>query len=705
MQEVVKGGGPRQPESEKHGVGEGGRKSSSALGSAGRSSSEGSGILPPLNFGIFQEGNAQRQSDSQSHSSVVTAPMQRPDFDESSESPDHSEERGDVKADLITTAACIVKQNDEELWGKVRRMSVKQLKAVATYKNCQNLHTPLHMAAKVGLFPMVALLMEHGADYCVDKFDEHPDDQKKKPEDRRPFYTPLTYAVEFCWVHETCNEDIIALLLKKSRHKADALCMAIQCYEEEEDPQKRAKYRHILYWLLKRPEIVGSMNSVGYLEGSDLIEGCIDIPDQRRGLTALQLICLYRDREICGEILKVLPSLQSDADHEGNRRDEDNNTLLHLAVSEAKFNNEADADFIVYLSKTLYSALGSCLNNYNQTALSIACENVNIRIIKALAQSGVGLCPERRGRGEVQTFVSPLHAAVRDAKAKVLGELLVGWRAEAEAILQDQKQCEDLLDNYAMLSWRLKILSNQDDQDQIDVLKRLLNFDTKNYILTRQLTLANNAINQIADPTLRASLLGMFSQVSSESELIRHHTDEGAIDQKIKILGLAHALQKVSLTYSSKRSSVSTKEEELTNFILCCRHHLLSNKLKTIFGVAVCAFLGLCVGAVVGFIVGTLLTGGGPGGLVLGPPTAQYGCVVGSIVGGFIFGLSAGTGRYVLSDLLKWQRGLWASTRAMNNNINQSKNSTAKVVQEILEDESGGENTHGRTDNSLEAGR
>ncbi len=194
-------------------------------------------------------------------------------------------------------------------------------------------------------------------------------------------------------------------------------------------------------------------------------------------------------------------------------------------------------------------------------------------------------------------------------------------------------------------------------------------------LFVRELVKATqNEINQVSDAEVKRSHLLMLDQLQSDylqlrtdvlAKIVPEYTDED-ITQINKIFSLVNELRILASVAKIKGVSSDQLQKAKETFEHCCNDKLTSDGVTARNAAMLCALIGLIIGALAGFLAGTLVTGGGPGGFWLALPSAQYGAAVGASVGCVVGAAVGGIGCYKLSDLFKWQRGLWSVSGAVN---------------------------------------
>ncbi len=537
--------------------------------------------------------------------------------------------------------------------------------------------TLLHNAAKTGDHQILRMLLNNEAGKFVDFADIDG-------------FTPLILAVD------ACDKESILILLEHSKNRVDALCAAIEFYEHENDDHYKIERQQLIDWLISLPKISGKKRT-----GKEpMLSSCYNNVSQQLPLSGLKLNafqCLihYKDLVYFDKLIVLLPEKISKIS------DQAGNTFLHLAVHGADPENRTHLELIkkiIDLQKPEPKQIPwvAELNRDNKTVLDIACEESALAIVDLLAANGAKLIPDQERSNNKSNYVSSLHRAIMNSDLSLVIYLFEKFPNEvgaifqpknSEAILQgnnaEEGKKKDILEELftlALNAWRNKVLNKQDNSVQIAILKKLLERDTEGRIFLRLFNETEKKIHSnIQDQGIQKSLSDLCSKVHSDYCLVGRQNTTQAIELKLKALCLVSSIENVADSYSKQQQpSAVQKEEAATNFALCLRYLLYSNTWKTWAGIAVCALLGMIVGAVVGFIVGQLLSGGAGGGFVLGPPAAEYGWAVGTIIGCVVFGVGLASARYLFSDLFKSHMSHWAISKAMRNNINSHDDQLVK---------------------------
>ncbi|MBX9586534.1 MAG: ankyrin repeat domain-containing protein [Gammaproteobacteria bacterium] len=197
--------------------------------------------------------------------------------------------------------------------------------------------------------------------------------------------------------------------------------------------------------------------------------------------------------------------------------------------------------------------------------------------------------------------------------------------------------------------------------------------NTRKSFVSGLFSVIRTEIKQVLDSNLRKSLSHMTDQLQSDYQhvITDVHTNKNKEyrDENIlminKIFYLLNELGVLASVAKMKNPSPEQLKKAKENFELSCSTKISSEAQTAWFNAVLWAFVGFAAGALIGLVVGTLLTGGGPGGIWLALPSAQYGSELGAIVGSVIGACVGGVSCVKVSDSFKWQRGLWAVNRAV----------------------------------------
>ncbi len=185
---------------------------------------------------------------------------------------------------------------------------------------------------------------------------------------------------------------------------------------------------------------------------------------------------------------------------------------------------------------------------------------------------------------------------------------------------------------------------------------------------------ADSEIQRVDNPQLNKSMMQMLRQLEIDYNKIlaevrtQKNNQFDAVDFK-KINKIFYLIHELSVQASSAKIKGKTKEQMLKDkesFETSCSTKLYSEIISARWSVILFAMIGLVLGAVFGLVVGTLITAGGPGGLWLTLPSAQYGSAVGASIGCAVGAIAGGGGYYGFSETFKWQRGLWSVSSKMS---------------------------------------
>lgn len=203
---------------------------------------------------------------------------------------------------------------------------------------------------------------------------------------------------------------------------------------------------------------------------------------------------------------------------------------------------------------------------------------------------------------------------------------------------------------------------------------------------------ADSEIQRVDNPQLKKSMMQMLRQLEVDYNNIltevrtQKNNQFNAVDFE-KINKIFYLMHELSVQASSAKIKDKTKEQVLKDkesFETSCSTKLYSEIISARWSVILFAMIGLVLGAVFGLVVGTLITAGGPGGLWLTLPSAQYGSAVGASIGCAIGAIAGGGGYYGFSETFKWQRGLWSVSSKMSS-VDTTKPDHSEEVVPLLE--------------------
>ncbi len=459
-------------------------------------------------------------------------------------------------------------------------------------------------------------------------------------------------------------------------------------------------------------------------------------------LTPLQMLSIYRDKDTFMSVLKRLPDDRTKTP--SVLRDGKGNNLLHLAVQGANLDTSFERDFLSYLllnfpglwnqvnnadqsplsiaclekNIPLVRMMAAQLEETDQVTYAFNNKPIASDVARALkSKSGAADNKEVQKLQEVQKKVvkrfhlnlngnrsptnrnpgpysTPLEDAVKNGDDNTVALLLELWPGESAEILtrkqgnpykiasELERSAPDSENGalYGQIQCRfIRFIHVESEETSREKIRKA--FEGVMIDETRE------EISKVLNPQLQKAMLGMLDQLSSDYKAVirdvvanNQQYDKGDLIKIYKIFYLVHELSIQASTAKIKNKDKDKIQSDKDSFERSCATKLYDEIITARQIVVVCAFIGLIIGAFAGLLLGTLLTGGGPGGLWLTLPSAEYGSVIGAGVGGFVggvTGLAGGAAYTKWGEAFKLQRGFWSVSSSM---------SSVERVTELLEE-------------------